>query len=335
MPEFLEGTVDVPGAGRIKKAYIMVPAGLAAVYVAYRWYQASQGSGEDDGSSGQYESDDLSDMGLNTGGGNTNIRGNNPDPNDDDDDAPLTNAKWTQKAVELLGNAGYDGATVYAALGEFLGRRALDKKEASIARSALAGAGQPPVGGPYFVIEEAGTSTGTLPAPKDLKVWEKATSDTLSFQWDRVNGAAYYRIYRSDQGDEPMGASSDTKFRAKGLHPSKSYKFFVRAVGSTEKLGAKSSTITLKTLGIKLPKPTNLRASSITKNSFRVSCSEVKGAEYYRWYVNGTPYGASDDPYRDFTSRKPNTAYRIQVAADTINQVPGPWSAPLTVKTKR
>lgn len=333
----MQGTVDAPVVGRTKKAYVYVPLGLAGAYIAWRWYQASRTPDEaPPGSDGLYSSDDLSEYGLSTTGGPTNVGGNsNADSDGTNPNAIDSNAEWTQKALELLGNQGYDGAAVSAALGEFLARRALDKTEASIARAALAVAGQPPEGRPWSVIEEAGTSTGTLPAPTNLRQWEAPTSSVLSVQWDKVDGAAYYRIYRTDQGDEPIGASADTKFRAKGLTPNTSYSLTVRAVGTTGKIGGVSNRITLKTAPVKLGRPSGLKASSVKRTSFRVSCSKVTGATYYRWYVNGRASGASDQPYRDFTGLKPNTVYSITVAADTSNQQPGPQSGALRVKTKR
>lgn len=337
MPDFMEGTADVPGVGKIKKRYILIPAGVAGAYVAWRWYQANQDANNTDTTaSGLYSSEDLSDYGLSTTGGSTTVTGNTGSTTTDaTTDAIDTNAEWTNKAIELLTNQGYDGATVAAALGDFLARRALDKTEATIARAALAVAGQPPVNGPFSVIEEAGTSTGTLPAPTNLKAWGTPTTTQVGMQWDTVSGALHYRIYRSDQGDEPIGDSVDTKFNAKGLSPHHSYSFFVRAVGTTNKLGGKSNVITLKTTDVKLSKPTGLKASAVTKTSFRVTCTKVTGAQYYRWYINGKASGASDQPYRDFTGLHANTTYHITVAADTTNQTPGPASSALSVKTKK
>lgn len=338
MTEFIQGTVDAPVVGRVKKAYILVPVGIAGAYLAWRWYQAGQTEDEvPAGSDGLYTSDDLSEYGLSTTGGSTTVTGNtgNTETDATNPNAIDDNAEWTARAVELLGNAGYETSTVYGALGEFLARRALDKNEAAIARAAIAAAGQPPENRPWSVIEESGTGTGTLAAPTNLRQWETPTSSVLAFQWDAVDGAMYYRIFRSDQGDEPMGASADTKFRAKGLQANTSYKFTVRAVGSTGKIGGVSNALSLKTAAVKLGKPSGLKATSITKTSFRVTCNKVTGATYYRWYVNGRSSGASDQPYRDFTGLKSNTTYSITVAADTTNQQPGPQSTALRVKTKR
>lgn len=340
MPEFMEGTVDVPAAGRIKKVYLYVPAGIAVVYIGWRWYQAKQDTtaAADDGSSGLYTSSDLSDYGLSTTGGTTDITGNTGSTTTDaTGNAIDTNSEWTQEAVELLGNAGYDASTVYAALGEFLARRSLDASEATIARAALAAAGQPPVNGPFSVIEEAGSGTGTLAAPTNLRTWDKTTTSQIGMQWDAVPTALHYRIYRTDLGTEPIGDSFDTKFWAKGLAANHAYSFYVTAIGTTGKEGGKSSVFTAKTSPVTLTKPTGLKSSAVTKTSFRVTCNKVTGAGYYRWYINGTPYGPSDagNPYRDFTGLKPNTSYRITVAADTTNQSPGPQSGALTVKTKK
>lgn len=336
MAEFMHGDVQVPGAGRIKKKYIAIPAALALAYVTYRWYVASQEGGEETGDDGSYSSDDLSEYGDSTTGGTGTVTGNNGSQTTDGTTGTIdTNSEWTQEAVELLTNAGYDPAAVAAALGEFLARRSLDKSEASIARAALAMAGQPPVNGPYTVIEEAGSGTGTLPAPGNARK-TSTTSTSVNLAWDAVNGARNYTIYRSDLGvKEPVGYSTDTKAIMGGLQPNTTYKFTVAAVSTSGKVGKRSNTITAKTNAVQLAKPTGLKASNITKSGFRVTCSPVKGATYYRWYVNGQGASATDNPWCDFHNRKANTTYSITVRADTTNQSPGPLSSPLKVKTKK
>lgn len=327
--------MDLPAVGRVKKRWVYLPAGLAAAYVAYRWYVASQAPAEEPAASdGLYTSEDLSGYGLSTTGGATSITGNTGSTvTDATGDALDDNAEWTQAVVERLGNAGYDSATVYAALGEFLARRALDKTEASIARAALAAAGQPPVGGPYYVVEEASTDSGTLAAPTGLRVTGAGTQ-SVTLSWSAVTGAAYYQVYRSGAAANAVksNAASATIY---GLAPNTSYTFQVAAVGSTGKTGAKSAPVTGKTDPVKLGKPSGLKSSAITRSSFRVSCNRVPGATYYRWELNGRPAGASDQPYRDFTGLKAGTTYSVTVTADTTNQAPGPESGALKVTTKK
>jgi hypothetical protein len=337
MGDLMGGTVDVPGAGPLKKRYLAIPAVLAVGYLGWRWYQAKQDAGaEDPTASGLYSTSDLTDMGLSTTGGTGTVTGNTGSVTTDatGTDTIDTNAEWTNKATELLGNQGYDGQVVTAALGEFLGRRALDKSEATIARAAIGVAGQPPENRPWSVIEEAGTSTGTLAAPSNLRKWDTPTDTQIGLQWDPVPGASHYRIYRSGLG-EPVGDSVDTKFHAQGLTPNHSYSFHVAAMSTSGKTGKNSNSYTGRTGMRKLSRPTGLKASAITKTSFRVSVAPVKGAEIYRWLVDGHGVSPSDQPYRDFTGLKPNTTYRISVAADLHTQAPGPTSAALSVKTKR
>jgi hypothetical protein len=339
MPEFMEGTIDVPGAGKVKKRYILIPAGLAGVYVAWRWYQASQDtSGSDQGqSTGMYTSDDLSEYGLSTTGGGTTVTGNTGSTVTDATSSTVIddNREWSNDAIERLTNQGYDGATVSAALGEFLDRRALDKNEATIVRAALAVSGQPPVGGPWSVLEESGAGTGTLPAPTNLRGWNSPQPTMIGLQWDKVDGALYYRVFRTDLGEEPIGASSDTMMNAKGLTPNSPYSFYVRAVGTTGKVGGKSNVVQIKTAAVKLAKPSGLKPSAITRTSFRVSCSPVPGATGYRWFLNGKQIAPSDAPYRDFTGLKAKTTYSVAVAADNSTQAPGPTSTAIKVTTKK
>lgn len=337
MADLLEGTVDVPGAGKVKKRYIMIPAGIAAAYVAYRWYQASRAEGEPSGSDGTYTSDDLSEYGLSTSGGATNITGNTGNTQTDGTNPHVinTNADWTNRAVELLTNQGFDGQTVSLALGEFLARRSLDKTEASIARAALAAAGQPPVGGPYSVIEAATTAPAELKAPTGLKATAN-TSTSVTLAWDAVAGAGYYRVYRSGSSTNVGATDAGNKsIVIGGLQPNTDYTFSVAADTTTGKPGPKSAGVRVRTKPVALAKPTGLKASSITRTTFRVTCSKVPGATYYRWYVNGQGASATDNPWCDFTGRKPNTSYKITVRADTTNQAPGAMSSTLTVKTKK
>lgn len=336
--DFTEGTVNLPVAGKIKKRYVAIPAGVALAYVTYRWYQTRQDSADaapaaDDGI---YTTPDQSEYGQSTSGGSGVVVGNNGNQTTDGTEGMSTNDAWTRKAVENLTNQGYDGATVAAALGDFLARRALTSAEASIARAAVAMTGQPPVGGPFPFNEQATTGgTGVLAAPANLRKLEASTDTQIGLAWDPVPGAAHYRIFRSDLGAEPIGDSLDGKFRARGLTPDHSYTFHVAAISSDGKTGKPSNSYTAKTATRKLGRPVGLKASAITRTSFRVTVVPVKGAEFYKWMVNGRESGATDKPYRDFTGMKSNTSYLITVKADLHTQAPGPVSAPIRVKTKK
>jgi len=262
MTEILQGDVKVPGLGKTKKVWVYGGLGLAGAYVAYRWWAASV-SDEPSGPQADYEVAGVGDgIGVVTGGtdGTAGSGNNNTETDGRNTDTIDNNAEWTQKAAEILSNAGYDPATVYAALGEFLARRSLDAMEASIARAAIAAVGHPPIGGPYSVLE-AGAPTvpgspspTTLPAPKNLRAWDKTTTTQIGMQWDPVEGASHYRIFRTDLGLEPIGDSLDTKFWSRGLSPGTSYSYTVAAMSTTNKTGTMSGVYTARTAA-QAPKP--------------------------------------------------------------------------------
>jgi len=72
----------------------------------------------------------------------------------------------------------------------------------------------------------------------------------------------------------------------------------------------------------------------VTKTTAVASCTAVAGATGYHWYINGVAHGHSDGPKYTVVSLKPNTSYKLSVAADTANQGPGPQSSQITFKTK-
>lgn len=338
MPEFLEGTIDVPAIGRTKKAYVLVPVGLAGVYVIYRWYQASRSSGEEStASDGTYSTDDLSEYGLSTTGGATTVTGNtgatttdatNPSAIDD-------NAEWTAAAVERLSNAGYDPATVYGALGEFLGRKALDKSEASIARAALAAAGQPPENRPWSVIEEASTGTGTLAAPTGLKATEvQPTSVKLTFS--AVDGAALYSAYDA-RSAFVAGTGTGTSISVGSLTPNTKYSFSVAARSSTGKAGPKSTPVSFTTKPAALKAPTGLKVTGVGQRHVSLVWSPVAGAgEYLLQQERPSRTWESVDASDVAMGLSPATTYRFRVAGlQPGSRTPGPWSGWVTGKTKR
>lgn len=254
MTDMLQGDVEVPGLGKTKKKWIVVGGGTAAVYVAWRWYQASRNAG-DTGPVSDYEVSGVGDgVGVVTGGtdGTAGSGNNNSETDGRNTETINNNAQWTQKAVEVLTNAGYDPMVVYAALGEFLARRSLDATEASIARASIAAVGQPPIGGPYSVIETSGPtvpgeSQTSLPAPGNVRAWGAASATSLGLQWNAVDGAAKYNVYRPEMGSTPVGTVTGTTFTSSGLKAATTYKFTVAAVNSTGKVGNSSGTYSAKT----------------------------------------------------------------------------------------
>lgn len=135
----------------VPKNVVIVGGAIAAGVVGYAWFK--QGTGGEELPSGALPEpvpEPTDTPGF-------EVLGTAP--------APMTNAEWTQLAVERLINIGIDGPGVSAAIGKFLARKPLNTTEQSLVQQALAHAGQPPVGGPYVVIPEVSGAVITPPPP--------------------------------------------------------------------------------------------------------------------------------------------------------------------------
>lgn len=336
MAEGLQGDVTI-GGQKVNKKVLYIGGAAALGYVAYRWYSTSTAEDTSTVDTGIYTTPDQTELGDSATGGSLNVGGNNGSTVTDGTNPGSidTNSEWTQAASDYLAQSGWDKAVVDSALGEFLAHRALDTTEANISRAALAAMGQPPTGGPWSVIEEAATGTGTLPAPTNLRSGGTATDSVIKLKWDSVPGTREYRIFRTDLGSEPIGTSIDTVAEARGLTPNHAYSFYVVAVSTTGKPGGKSSVYTGHTVARKLSAPKGFKATNVTRTSFRISFPSVPGAEFYRWAINGNATSPTDQPFHDFTGLKPNTSYTVVARADVHTQNPGPLSGNFRIKTKK
>ena len=320
--------VNVPKIGKVKKVYVWGAIGVVGAYVAWRWYSAgAAGSGETEDATADV-GDGVATGGAGAAGGSGNVQyaGSTTDT-----DAIDTNAEWTQKAVELLSNAGYNATTVYAALGDYLSGAPLTATEQTIVRAALAAVGAPPVGGPYVIREQVGEVT--LKAPTGVRV-TAVTSTSASLSWTKVEGASWYRVYR-DGVTQNVGGTDTTTITVGGLEPNKEYRFRVRADTTTGKSGPYSAKVTAKTKSQSLAKPATPTVSQITRTSAHLSTRPVSGARSYLWYINGVAHGHSDNPSYRVSGLRPNVTYSASVKADVPTQGPGPESGRKTFKTKK
>lgn len=159
-------TIDLPGAGPVKKQWIYIGlAGVAAV-VGYAYWKRSQQAatapmepGIDDYTGGVQ----TGSSGSTTGG----LTWEPADPGDPDDLPPSTNAVWTQRAISYLSQINFDAQVVAAALGKYLARLPLVPAEADIVRTAEGAIGKPPVG-TYQIVMVPNPPTGPVtPPPPD------------------------------------------------------------------------------------------------------------------------------------------------------------------------
>jgi chitodextrinase len=325
--------VDNPLKGippKQRKVLVVVGVGAAA-YVAWRWFNAEPSDSTTPVTSAT--DDDLAGTGIigSNVGGSENV-GNSSNTGADAID---TNNEWFAEAVERLSNGGWNAQAVQSALGDFLTGQSLSASEASIVRAAVGAMGGYPPNGPMTVKETPGVSdVSKLPAPTGLKVVSK-TSSTVDLSWSPVTGAKQYRVYRSG-ASQNVAASVDTVARVAGLQPGSKYTFYVAAGLDSEKMGPRSSGLTVTTDKPTLKKVTGLKISDIGKTSARLTWTAQYPGEYLIRRSGSSQTWESVDNATTLTGLKPKTRYSYQVAAVMPGtRTPGPWSSYVSFTTKR
>lgn len=258
--------VHIPGIGNVPRGAMIAAIAAGAGIVGYAWWKHRAGldstatdttatdtatvdtSGEIDPSTGVPYADEYgygySGLGLGSGyytdptTGVTIGSGYGPTTL-----APATtNSAWAQQVEATLSALGYDPITVSAAIGKYLLGAQVTSDQAAIIQAAIGQQGYPPEGA--LPIHTQSTSTppattsGTLPAPaRVFAAYHDHTSIRLG--WDRVSGAAKYRIDGKGAGGawQYMGTSGDNQFTIHGLKRGTKHTFRVAAVNSSGKVG--------------------------------------------------------------------------------------------------
>lgn len=327
--------IDIPKVGKVQKKYVFAAVGVAAAYVGWRYWQVNQASSEDVTTvTPDVNNPDVSASGVIGGSasGNTQYAGTTTNGTGT---SILTNADWTADAVaKLTATGGWDAASVYSALGDYLAAKPLTQTEQSIVNSAIAASGKPPVG-TFTVIPSTGDLT--LPAPTGVHV-ETTGTTSVKLGWNPVPNAAHYNMYREDTGALLVGGATSptaTSGTIGSLQPNTSYKATVAAVSTLGKVGTKSAPISFKTAAVALKAPSTPKVSGITTTQATFTTSAVSGATGYNWWVNGVMRTHSDAPTVSIGSLKKGTKYSVKVQADNATQAPGPFSGTASFTTKK
>ena len=333
----LGGTVTLPGVGPVKKKMVMGVGAVAGAYVLWRYYQARQASS--DVVPGDSDGDGYADAGTLPSVSGAVKEDNSyglADGSSSSTDSygfhGTTNSQWSQYASTQLSGASdkWSYGDVVAALGAYLNNRPLTTAQQQIVEAAIGLAGYPPEGTHPII---PGGNTPITVAPTGLMV-TATTSTTVTLAWNAVAGAGYYRAYRSGASTN-VGGTDGTSVTVSVLQPNTEYSFQVAADTTSGSPGPKSAAVKARTKAVTLAKPTGVRVSSVTKTSAVASCTAVKGATGYLWYINNVAHGHSDGPKYTVVSLKPNTSYKLSVKADTATQGPGPVSGPVSFRTKK
>lgn len=257
----LEGKVDVPGLGQVDKKVLLGVGGVAAAFVAWKWWQASAGSAEEYAPEDPgFEGEEVlpSVEGAVRPDNGYGLPDDEPPSTDDFGFRGKTNAEWTQYAAARLSQSDrWDYADIVVALGKYLAGAPLDSVQVQIVQAAIGLAGNPPVGN-HPVISAPSSSVG-LPAPSGLRA-SGVTHEYVLLDWNSVAGASKYVVRRDGTQIELSG---DTQMGVRGLKPSTTYAFTVTAEGLDGKEGtAASLSVTTKAApSTSTPTPTTPKPS--------------------------------------------------------------------------
>jgi hypothetical protein len=325
------GTFDIPKIGQVPKVAVLGIGGAGAAYVAYRWWQARNGTGADGTA--------PTDPGFEDPGTLPGVAGAVPDDGSFGGDTGgtggsstgqiTTNSAWSNDALaKLTGTGAYDAGAVADALGAYLSARPLTADQIRIVQAALAVSGQPPVG-TFTLIPGGDTSLGV--APSGLSV-TGVTTTSASVAFTGVPGAASYRAYLNGIPG-PTAASSPIPLT--GLSQNTSYAVKVVALTSSGKASPDSPSVSFKTTVAAVAAPTGLHTSNVGPTSFYLGWNKVPGAAGYQILINGKQVGqsilANQGPA---TGLKKGTKYTIGVRAINANNSVGP-TATITATTKK
>lgn len=201
--------------------------------------------------------DGLTDPGSGAGGGQ--FLDSPPQTNPPAATGYETNDQWARAAILFLLSEGKNPNTATLAVSRYIAEQPLNAEENALVGLAIGKLGpppflpinppdQPPIVEPPPPGNPPPPST-TLSAPGNLRTWGKGPSVlTVPLAWDKVTGAAHYRVYRRGVAFN-VGDSTDTKTTVGGLRPGTSYTFHIRAVDKNGKLGPSSASKTFKTKG--------------------------------------------------------------------------------------
>lgn len=258
--------VNVPGAGPVKRQYVIVGVSLVGGILVYAYWKRARSAGPA-GVVPAAPADAGAPVGGSTTPGLINQSATPPDPSTM---PPATAAEWTRRAIDYMQSIGYDPQLVAGVLGKYLARQPLTPQEQDIVRTVEGVMGKPP-GGQYAIIPvpnpPAGGGTpppppsggGTPPAAPGGVGGLHGTgtgTDWISAAWDAVAGATGYHVIESSPyGRTDHGITGATSWRGGGLAaPDTDHRITVRAVNAAGE-GPAASVIVHTTGRFSGPRP--------------------------------------------------------------------------------
>lgn len=325
--------LEVPKVGPVNKKVVIAVVVAAGGYIGYRYWQSRSSVGTGDPA--------ATDPGMTDGGVLPGVAGAVSPTNSYGSGSTVdpsvggftgtTNSEWTDYVATRLSQSDrWSYTSIVVALGNFIDNRPLSSEQQDIARAAIGLAGYPPVGSHTIV---SGGNTAITVAPAGARaVIVGPTSVTI--EASPVAGATTYNGYRTGS-PYPTASASTPRMPFTNLSPSTTYQFQIAAVTSSGAVGPKSSSVSVRTVGVKMATPPKPTVSGITASTATLSTTAVPYATAYKWYVSGRLVGTTPTPSWTATKMTAKTRYTAAVAAQSTGGTsPISSTTAFTTKTK-
>lgn len=161
-----------------------------------------------------------------------------------------------------------------------------------------------------FTITTHAASVKEISAP-DVSVSNVASSGKVVLRWNKVSGAAKYKVYRATSKSGTyslLGTSSSTGFTNTSASAGKVYYYYVVAVDKNGKTSAKSEIVFRR---CDLPRPVISTASVASSGKIEVSWKPINGAIKYEIYRSESEEGTYTKMYTTAGTSYINTAATV------------------------
>ncbi len=138
----------------------------------------------------------------------------------------------------------------------------------------------------YSSIAHATTGDGSdndLDAPDDLDITD-VTEDTITLEWEEVDDADYYYVYRATSKSgtyTKIDKVEDNEFTDYDLESDKTYYYKVKAYDGSKSSDYSAVVYDTTDSGSDLDAPEDLDVTDVTEDSITLEWDEVEDADYY------------------------------------------------------
>lgn len=248
----LDGTVKLPGVGPVSKKVLIPLVGGLAAFVGYRYYVARNAPADDTTATAATDSDFAADGTVpDTLNAIPSDGAYGSSAGEDSGTATTTygfsgttNDEWTQYAAAQLEESDVWSYTdIITALGSYLGRRPLSTLQQTIVSSAIAVAGNPPVGS-YSIVPGAAPTNNVAPATPEKPTVVGINKTDATATTASVHGAAGYTWYLNGKSE---GHTAGNAHKVTGLKAGTKYSLTVEALSSVNLKSKMSPAATFTT----------------------------------------------------------------------------------------